>query len=214
MPSTAPRPHSTSALELDGVIVTKLDGDARGGAVLSVKHVTGVPDEVYRYVGERFDALEPFRPEGMASRILGQGDMLGLRSISYGPNRTGSGRATGGPPRRGCGRASLRWMIFVNQLRQTRSSPALMQKLYVPACRACGDIMRQMMDGGGWRKSDMKRHDCDHYRFHDARKNEPKPQGHRSESASNGSPLGAGVEQSAVKSTSWSNSSTAVANPS
>jgi signal recognition particle subunit SRP54 len=63
------------ALELDGVIMTKLDGDARGGAVLSVKHVTGVPIK-FIGTGERLDALEPFRPEGMASRILGFGDVI------------------------------------------------------------------------------------------------------------------------------------------
>ena len=63
------------ALELDGVILTKLDGDARGGAVLSVKHVTGVPVK-FIGTGERLDALEPFRPEGMAGRILGMGDVV------------------------------------------------------------------------------------------------------------------------------------------
>ncbi len=62
-------------LELDGVIMTKLDGDARGGALLSVKHVTGVPIK-FIGTGERFDALEPFRPEGMASRILEMGDIV------------------------------------------------------------------------------------------------------------------------------------------
>src|SRR5262245_51597872 len=65
------------ALELDGVIMTKLDGDARGGALLSVKHVTGVPIK-FIGTGEHLDALEPFRPEGMAGRILGMGDMLAL----------------------------------------------------------------------------------------------------------------------------------------
>ena len=63
------------ALELDGVIMTKLDGDARGGALLSVKHVTGVPIK-FIGTGEHFDALEPFRPEGMAGRILQIGDMV------------------------------------------------------------------------------------------------------------------------------------------
>lgn len=65
------------ALELNGVVMTKLDGDARGGALLSVKHVTGVP---IRFIGtgEHLDNLEVFRPEGMASRILGMGDMLAL----------------------------------------------------------------------------------------------------------------------------------------
>jgi signal recognition particle subunit SRP54 len=63
------------ALELDGVIMTKLDGDARGGALLSVKHVTGVPIK-FIGTGEHFDSLEPFRPEGMAGRILQMGDMV------------------------------------------------------------------------------------------------------------------------------------------
>lgn len=64
-----------AALELDGVVMTKLDGDARGGALLSVKQVTGVPIK-FIGTGERFDALEPFRPEGMASRILQMGDIV------------------------------------------------------------------------------------------------------------------------------------------
>ena len=63
------------ALELDGVIMTKLDGDARGGALLSVKHVTGVPVK-FIGTGERFDALEPFHPDRMARRILGEGDLM------------------------------------------------------------------------------------------------------------------------------------------
>lgn len=65
------------SLELDGVIMTKLDGDARGGALLSVKHVTGVPVK-FIGTGEHLEALEPFRPEGMASRILGMGDVVAL----------------------------------------------------------------------------------------------------------------------------------------
>jgi signal recognition particle subunit SRP54 len=65
------------ALELDGVIMTKLDGDARGGALLSVKQVTGVPIK-FIGTGEHLDALEPFRPEGMAGRILGHGDVVAL----------------------------------------------------------------------------------------------------------------------------------------
>lgn len=63
------------SLELDGVIMTKLDGDARGGALLSVKHVTGVPIK-FMGTGEHMDALEPFRPEGMAGRILQMGDIV------------------------------------------------------------------------------------------------------------------------------------------
>jgi len=65
------------ALELDGVIMTKLDGDTRGGAALSVKSVTGVPLK-FMGTGEHLDALEEFHPERMAGRILGQGDILTL----------------------------------------------------------------------------------------------------------------------------------------
>ena len=65
------------ALELDGVIMTKLDGDARGGAALSVKQVTGVPIK-FIGTGEHLDNLEEFHPDRMASRILGMGDVLTL----------------------------------------------------------------------------------------------------------------------------------------
>lgn len=65
------------ALELNGVVMTKLDGDARGGAALSVKSVTGVPIK-FIGTGEHLDALEEFHPERMAGRILGMGDMLSL----------------------------------------------------------------------------------------------------------------------------------------
>jgi len=64
-------------LPLDGLIMTKLDGDARGGAALAVKAVTGVPIK-FLGTGEGVDRLEPFRPEGLASRILGMGDVVGL----------------------------------------------------------------------------------------------------------------------------------------
>ena len=65
------------ALPLTGVILTKLDGDARGGAALSVLHVTGKPIK-FAGVAEKLTGLEPFHPDRMASRILGMGDVLGL----------------------------------------------------------------------------------------------------------------------------------------
>jgi signal recognition particle subunit SRP54 len=65
------------ALPLTGVVLTKLDGDARGGAALSVRHVTGKPIK-FAGVGEKLANLEPFHPERMASRILGMGDVLSL----------------------------------------------------------------------------------------------------------------------------------------
>ena len=64
-------------LTLSGFIMTKLDGDARGGAALSIKAVTGRPIK-FLGMGEGLDKLEPFRPEGLASRILGMGDIVGL----------------------------------------------------------------------------------------------------------------------------------------
>lgn len=64
-------------VDFDGVIVTKLDGDARGGAALSVRAVTGKPIK-FVGVGEKLDALEPFHPDRMAQRILGMGDVVSL----------------------------------------------------------------------------------------------------------------------------------------
>ena len=66
-----------AALDLTGIILTKADGDARGGAALSVRQVTGKPI-VFIGVGEKTEALEPFDPERMASRILGMGDVVSL----------------------------------------------------------------------------------------------------------------------------------------
>ncbi|WP_435276730.1 signal recognition particle protein [Psychrobium sp. nBUS_13] len=65
------------ALPLTGVILTKTDGDARGGAALSIRHITGKPIK-FLGVGEKTDALEPFHPDRVASRILGMGDVLSL----------------------------------------------------------------------------------------------------------------------------------------
>ena len=67
----------SDALPLTGVILTKLDGDARGGAALSVKHITGKPIK-FAGVAEKLTGLEAFHPDRMASRILGMGDVLGL----------------------------------------------------------------------------------------------------------------------------------------
>jgi signal recognition particle subunit SRP54 len=67
----------SDALPLTGVVLTKLDGDSRGGAALSVRHVTGKPIK-YAGVGEKLTGLEAFHPERMASRILGMGDVLSL----------------------------------------------------------------------------------------------------------------------------------------
>ncbi len=67
----------SDALELTGVVLTKVDGDARGGAALSVKSITGKPIK-FQGVGEKMEALEPFHPDRIASSILGMGDVLSL----------------------------------------------------------------------------------------------------------------------------------------
>src|SRR5690348_8085382 len=64
-------------LALTGVVLTKMDGDARGGAALSIRHVTGQPIK-FIGIGEKYDALEPFHPDRIVSRILGMGDILSL----------------------------------------------------------------------------------------------------------------------------------------
>src|SRR6201997_975575 len=64
-------------LALTGVVLTKMDGDARGGAALSIRHVTGQPIK-FIGVGEKYDALEPFHPDRIVSRILGMGDIMSL----------------------------------------------------------------------------------------------------------------------------------------
>lgn len=64
-------------LGIDGIIMTKMDGDSRGGAALSAKKVTGRPIK-FIGTGEKSDALEPFHPERLANRILGMGDMMSL----------------------------------------------------------------------------------------------------------------------------------------
>ena len=69
--------HFNELLDITGVVLTKLDGDTRGGAALSVRHVTGKPIK-FIGVGEKMDAIEPFYPDRMASRILGMGDVLSL----------------------------------------------------------------------------------------------------------------------------------------
>jgi signal recognition particle subunit SRP54 len=69
--------HFNRAVGIDAVVLTKLDGDSRGGAALSVRHVTGRPI-AFVGTGEKTDALEPFHPDRLAARILGMGDVLSL----------------------------------------------------------------------------------------------------------------------------------------
>ena len=93
-----------AALPLTGIVLTKLDGDARGGAALSVRHVTGAP---IKFVGvaEKLNGLEVFHPERMASRILGMGDVLTL--IEAHTSRSTSSRRRNSPKRSSRARASI-----------------------------------------------------------------------------------------------------------
>ncbi len=88
------------ALELDGVILTKLDGDARGGAALSVRKVTGVP---IKFVGkgEKLDKLEPFDPERLVGQMLGMGDIVGPGRGRPVGRRRGRGPPPAGEARQG-----------------------------------------------------------------------------------------------------------------
>ena len=81
-------------LGIDGIIMTKMDGDSRGGAALSAKKVTGKPVK-FVGMGEKLDELEPFYPDRMASRILGMGDMLSFIEKAQGKLRRGTGSQAG-----------------------------------------------------------------------------------------------------------------------
>ena len=83
----------SGATDFDGVILSKLDGDARGGAALSVKAITGKPI-LYASTGEKLDAFERFHPDRMAQRILGMGDVRTLIEKAESADRREAGRRT------------------------------------------------------------------------------------------------------------------------
>jgi len=102
-------------LGLTGIVLTKLDGDARGGAALSIHHVTGAPIK-FIGVGEKLSALEPFHPERLASRILGMGDVLTLIEKSHSVYSEEQARELAGKLRR----QDFTLDDFLAQLRQVR----------------------------------------------------------------------------------------------
>ncbi|MCH2179825.1 MAG: signal recognition particle protein [Mariniblastus sp.] len=131
------------SLELNGVVMTKLDGDARGGALLSVKYVTGVP---IRFIGtgEHLEDLEIFRPEGMSNRILGMGDVLALVDQVQGiVDQKEQERLQEQLEK---GQFSLE--DFRNHI-QKMAKPGLMQKMMglMPGMPSAGDISKMMNDG-------------------------------------------------------------------
>ena len=95
-------------LSLTGIVLTKMDGDARGGAALSIRQVTGQPIK-FIGVGEKYDALEPFHPDRIVSRILGMGDILSL--IERAEQQIDKKKARRWPAKRSPATA-FRWKIF------------------------------------------------------------------------------------------------------
>ena len=91
-------------LSLTGVVLTKMDGDARGGAALSIRQVTGQPIK-FIGVGEKYDALEPFHPDRIVSRILGMGDILSLIERAEATDRQEESAGNGHP------RPDRRWLL-------------------------------------------------------------------------------------------------------
>lgn len=129
------------AVPIDGVILTKLDGDARGGAALSVAATIGVPI-LYVGTGERLDALEPFHPDRMASRILGMGDVLTLIEKAQEQVTADDAREM----ERKLRRAEFTLEDFTKQLRQVRAMGPLDQVLaMIPGFSA----RRAGLPGGG-----------------------------------------------------------------
>ena len=114
----------TEAVDVTGVALTKLDGDARGGAALSVRAVTGAPI-LFVGTGEKLDALEPFYPDRMASRILGMGDVMSLIEKAQATVEVGDAKALEQKIRGG----SLTLEDFLEQMHQVRRMGPMSQVL-------------------------------------------------------------------------------------
>ena len=126
------------ALPLTGIILTKLDGDARGGAALSVRTVTGAP---IKFVGvsEKIDGLEIFHPERMASRILGMGDVLSLIEDAHKSVDLGEAEKLARKVKSGKGFDLEDFKAQIGQMRKMGGLSALMDKLPAELARAAGD---------------------------------------------------------------------------
>ncbi len=116
------------ALPLTGVILTKLDGDARGGAALSVRHVTGAPIK-FAGVSEKMDGLEPFHPERMASRILGMGDIVSLVEEARKSVDEGEAKKLADKFKKGKGFDLEDFKAQIQQMKKMGGVSALMDKL-------------------------------------------------------------------------------------
>ncbi len=115
-------------LPLTGVVLTKLDGDARGGAALSVRHVTGKPIK-FVGVGEKLAGIEPFHPERMASRILGMGDILSLVEEAHKQVDLDEARALAEKVRKGKGFDLEDFKQQIGQMKKMGGLASLVDKL-------------------------------------------------------------------------------------
>ncbi len=116
------------ALPLTGVVLTKLDGDSRGGAALSVRHITGKPIKLVG-VSEKMDGLEAFYPERMASRILGMGDVLSLVEAAQQSVDAGEAKKLAEKFKKGKGFDFDDFKMQLTQMRKMGGMSALMDKL-------------------------------------------------------------------------------------
>ncbi|CAI08591.1 signal recognition particle protein [Aromatoleum aromaticum] len=135
------------ALPLTGVVLTKLDGDARGGAALSVRHVTGKPLK-FAGVGEKLSGLEEFHPERMASRILGMGDILGLVEDARRGVDEDKARAFAQKLKTGKGFDLNDFKEQIAQMRKMGGLSSMMEKLPAQFAQAAGKLQ-----GGGEEKA-------------------------------------------------------------
>ncbi|MCL2020623.1 MAG: signal recognition particle protein [Betaproteobacteria bacterium] len=127
------------ALPLTGIVLTKLDGDARGGAALSVRHVTGKPIK-FSGVGEKLTGLEAFHPERMASRILGMGDVLSLiEEVQKGVDEE-EALALAKKLKSGKGFDLEDFKNQIGQMRKMGGMTALMDKLPAQLAQAAGQL--------------------------------------------------------------------------
>ncbi len=131
------------ALPLTGVVLTKLDGDARGGAALSVRQVTGKPLK-FAGVGEKLSGLEEFHPERMASRILGMGDILGLVEEARRGVDEEKAKAFAQKLKSGKGFDLNDFKEQIGQMRKMGGMSALMDKLPAQFAQAAGQLQGGM----------------------------------------------------------------------
>jgi signal recognition particle subunit SRP54 len=127
------------ALPLTGIVLSKLDGDSRGGAALSVRHVTGKPLK-FAGVGEKLDGIEEFHPERMASRILGMGDILSLVEEAQRNVDTDKAEALAKKLKSGKGFDLNDFKAQIGQMRQMGGLSSLMDKLPAQLSQAAGQV--------------------------------------------------------------------------